>query len=113
MTVRAALAFIALSAPAYAQSGGRDNPAYYYATSRSMLAVYADTLDGRVDVVIVTGDSGSRAHFAAPKVVAWLDNGMMDALRTGPANDTASLALGHNGGCSVRLSNATRGSQVR
>lgn len=104
MTVRVALAFVALSAPALAQNGDHDTPVYHYTSSVSTLSVYTDTTHSRVTVLIASGDFGHRAQFPAPKVLTWLNSGMKDSLSDGPTDDAVSLAVIHDTPCSVRLS---------
>jgi TonB family protein len=92
---------LALAAPARGQT-------YEYGTPQAGLGVYADTASHAVGVAILSADSSggseNRAEFAAAKVLAWVDDGMMDALRDGPANDVASLAMRrHEGVCTLRL----------
>jgi TonB family protein len=105
MTARAVfLTFIALAAPAHAQTGDQDQPVYQYGTPAAGLGVYADT-GHQVGVAIVSGDSGNRAQFAATKAQAWLDHGMADSLAAESTNDPASLSLiRRDGTCTLRLS---------
>lgn len=104
MTVWAALAFVALAASAYAQSGDPAEPVYQYGTPQGGLGVYADTAARKVGVTIISQNSENRGDFAASRVLTWLDAGMKDSLTDGSGDHSVSLTLTRQTACALRLS---------